>query len=87
MEKISVYIYLIKDHEGNKTSAVVGDPSDDIQISGIKNKEDKEVYFEGRAYDAQTFCDKNYLALHKKKIELDFDTLWNELEGDAKNGI
>ena len=63
--KISYVIYIVEDHRGNKDYGVVNEPSDTIQICGMRNKDDKSLYFESEAYHLETFCEENGLTLRK----------------------
>lgn len=78
--EITSRIYLVKDSHGNRAYAVAEDGSNTVQVCGMKNKENKDIYFESEAYHLHQFCRDNDIEIKTINRVEDFDTLWNELE-------
>lgn len=76
--KVTTKIYLMKDSQGNETYAVAEDGSNTVQACGMKNKENKDVYFESEAYHLDSFCRDNDIELKVMVREEDFDKLWDK---------
>jgi len=67
--KFKYTILVVTDKEGNKAVGVVGDMSDDIQISGMFS-EGERVYFESDAYHLDYWCSRygfKYQAIEKEQ--------------------
>lgn len=66
------------DSHGKKTSAVVQDSSEVIQVSGLSDADWNPVHFESEAYHVSTFCDEHKITLKTIEREENFDDLWKK---------
>ena len=82
MEKAIVHstVYLMIDSQGNKTGAIVEDPSDTVQVCGMHDQNGESLDFESDAYHIHSWCKDNGIELKVIKREEDFDSLWEAAE-------
>jgi len=67
--KITYFIYVVNDSHGKKDATVANEPSDTIQICGMKDKKGEALYFESDAYHLKNWCDENGLEMDAIKMD------------------
>jgi hypothetical protein len=74
MSKVDVMVYVCRDSWGNEYSAVVDDPSDTIQLCGMRDVHDLPVEgFESDAWHASDWAAKHKLELTVHTFKLDLE--------------
>lgn len=76
--KIYSIIYLVQDGLGQRAFAVCEDSSDTIQICGLQNEVDENVYFESDAYYLEDWCNGHGFEYKCVEKTYDFGKLWNQ---------
>jgi len=76
--KVYSVIYLVQDSFGKKMYASCEEGCDIIQISGLKDSNKENKYFEAEGYQLEKWCKDNGFKYKKIEKEYDFDQLWNE---------
>lgn len=69
-------LILVKDSHGNTTHNVVEDTSDTIQLCGLRDQNNDQIYFETEAYHANSLTDEGCTVKMIEK-EFDFETEFN----------
>jgi hypothetical protein len=60
---VQYQIYVVKDSFKNTCAVVTDEPSNDVQVCGMKNKESESLYFESEAHHIEQWCRENKLDL------------------------
>lgn len=91
---MEIHIYVATDTHGNKVKGVVGDVSDNLFLSGLKDTEGEHHTFESEAYHAGSWADDFGFSLVKHTIKLDLESEsvtqwivdWPQEECDMEEG-
>ncbi len=71
--KATALIYIVEDMHGNQGWAVVAEACDSIQISGMKDSENKPQWFESDAYHLSTWCGEHGFNIWCSEKEYDIE--------------
>ena len=74
MTKVTCTAVVVRDSHGNEYHAVYDDSCETIQICGMRNSENKAVYFECEAYHLPLWCSDNGLKLFRQGATIDVPT-------------
>jgi hypothetical protein len=76
--KIPTHIHMVKDGFGNKAYAVAEDGYTILQIQGVKNAKEENLYFESDAHHLEGWCKLQGLEYKCVEYTHDFDKLWDK---------
>ena len=74
---VHAHIYLVKDSHKNICTATCEETCTIINISGIKDENYNNLFFESDAYHLEKWCKKHNLQYKYVEKQYDFDELWN----------
>ena len=73
---IEIFIYLMIDSHGARTSVIAEEGCSKVQVSGLKSKDGNNPYFEAEVYHLPAWCESNNIELRKVSFDYEFDFLW-----------